>query len=77
MKLKDLLLKLPVFQKYEVYDTNGTHVILTPYVDDLLEVVDVYATRTGVVCIDVDMKKEDWKVLLLLFEVCYSKCSTY
>lgn len=62
MKLKDLLFKIASFQKYEVYDEEGYFIPNPVEVSHVLNVLNIYCTKNGILCIDViddyHLKKE-------------------
>ena len=65
MKLGELIDVIEPFQKYEVYSNSGVF-ISNPHYNSIYEakVLNVYATKVGIIVIDVEMspqkeKKED------------------
>lgn len=65
MKLGELIEVIEPFQKYEVYSNSGVF-ISNPHYNSIYEanVLNVYATKVGIIVIDVEMtpqkeKKED------------------
>jgi hypothetical protein len=59
MKLKELIDVIEPFQKYEVYSNSGVW-ISNPHYIFIYEakVLNVYATRVGVIVIDIELAKE-------------------
>lgn len=62
MKLKELIDVIEPFQKYEVYSNSGVY-ISNPHYISFYEatVLNVYATRVGVIVVDIEMTPEKGK----------------